>query len=448
MMFQKGLFILGHQTGDLHFYSRYQYLRKNQWKKPKDLISEQEKNLHASINFAFENVPYYTRLFHQLNLKPSDIKTIADLEKLPILNKEIIKHHREEFKPAGLTTMKYQERMTGGSTGTPFLYRLSQSDRFLGGAVLYRGWGYGGYELGDRMVFLAGASLEVGTTSTMSRKIHELGRNVRMLSSFDMGDREMREYAAGINSFQPRFIRGYASSIYFFARWADEHDIRIHQPACVFTTSEKLSPHMREKISKVFQCEVLDGYGLNDGGISANECTEHTGFHIDTERGLLEVVDEKGTPVEAGEGKILATSLCNSAMSFIRYETGDLGNLLPKEDVCACGRGYRLLKEIIGRSADILIAPNGKHVHGWYLAMLVAEFWKDQVKEFQIVQETRTKIVFNIVPEPHFDERIFETIRQNMLARGFGWDFELKVVDAIDKSRAGKYRWVINKSEG
>jgi phenylacetate-CoA ligase len=56
--------------------------------------------------------------------------------------------------------------------------------------------------------------------------------------------------------------------------------------------------------------------------------------------------------------------------------------------------------------------------------------------------------VFNIVPEPHFNERIFETIRQNMLARGFGWDFELKVVDAIDKSRAGKYRWVINKSEG
>jgi phenylacetate-CoA ligase len=269
-----------------------------------------------------------------------------------------------------------------------------------------------------------------------------------MLSSFDMGENEMREYTAIINSFKPRFIRGYASSIYFFAKWADENDIRINQPACVFTTSEKLYPHMREKISTAFQCEVLDGYGLNDGGIGANECTEHTGFHIDTERGLLEVVDEKGIQVETGEGKILATSLGNSAMSFIRYETGDMGNLLAEEDVCACGRGYRLLKEITGRSADILITPDGKHVHGWYLAMLVAEFWKDQVKEFQIVQETRTKIVFNIVPEPHFDKRVFQTIRQKMLARGFGWDFELKVVDAIDKTRAGKYRWVINRSKG
>lgn len=447
-MLGKGLFILGHQLGDPHFYSYYQYLRRNQWKKSKDLVMEQENKLHAAVNFAFENVPYYNKLFHKLKLNPSDIRIIADLEKLPVLNKEIIKQHWEEFKPIGLNKMKYYEQMTGGSTGTPFLYRLSRRDRFFGGALLYRGWSYGGYELGDRMVFLAGASLEVGTKSTLGKKFHEVGRNIRMLSSFDMGEREMRKYTGIINSFKPRFIRGYASSIYFFAKWADENDIRIHQPKCVFTTAEKLYPHMREKITTVFQCEVLDGYGLNDGGISANECMEHTGFHIDTERGLLEVVDEKGTQMETGEGRILATSLCNSAMSFFRYDTGDLGNLLPEEDVCACRRGYRLLKDIIGRSADILIAPDGKHVHGWYLGMLVTEFWKDQVKEFQVVQETPTKIVFNIVPEPHFDERVLETIRRNMHEREFEWDLELRVVDAIDKTRAGKYRWVINKSEG
>ena len=448
MMLQKILFVLGHQIGDPHFYSSYKYLQKNQWKKRRDLIIEQEKKLHAAISFAFENVPYYTKLFHHLNLRPSDIRTVSDLEKLPLLNKEIIKQHWEEFKPHGLDRMKYHEQMTGGSTGTPFLYRLSQRDRFFGGAALYRGWGYGGYELGDRMVLLAGASLSVGTGSILSRKIHELGRNIRMLSSFDMGENEMRGYADTINAFKPRFIRGYASSIYFFARWVDEHDIRINQPVCVFTTSEKLYPHMREKISEIFQCEVLDGYGLNDGSICANECTEHAGFHIDTERGLLEVVDEKGNQVESGEGKILATSLGNPAMSFIRYETGDMGNLLPEEEVCACGRGYRLLKEIIGRSADMLTAPDGKHVHGWYLGMLVAEFWKDQVKEFQVVQETQTKIVFNVVPEPHFNERVLETIRQNMLERGFTWDVELKITDAIDKTRAGKYRWVINRSQG
>jgi len=447
-MLQKGLFLLGHEIGDLHFYSSYKYLQKNQWKKHKDLMIEQEKKLRTAIHYAFENVPYYTKLFQQLNLKPSDIRTQSDLERLPVLNKEIIKQNWEEFKPLGLRTVKYQELMTGGSTGTPFLYRLSQSDRFFGGAVLYRGWGYGGYELGDRMVMLAGTSLSVGTRSTVSNKIHEMGRNIRMLSSFDMGEHEMHGYTKIINAFKPRFIRGYASSIYFFAKWVEEHDLTIHSPAAVFTTAEKLYPHMREKIATAFQCEVLDGYGLNDGGISANECLEHTGFHIDTERSLFEVVDEKGSQVESGDGKILATSLGNSAMSFIRYETGDMGNLLPEEDTCACGRGYRLLKEIIGRSADILTSPDGKHVHGWYLGMLVAEFWKDQVKEFQVVQETPTKIVFNIVPEPHFNERVLDTIQQNMFERGFTWELELKVVNSIDKTRAGKYRWVINKSEG
>jgi phenylacetate-CoA ligase len=444
-MLHKGLFVLGHQLGDPHFYSYYKLLQKNQWKKHKDLVIEQEKKLRTALHFSYENVPYYTKLFHRLNLKPTDIRTTADLEKLPILNKGIIKQHWEEFKPLGLKKIKYEERMTSGSSGTPFPYRLSRHDRFSGAAHLYRGWGYGGYELGDRMVFLAGTALATGTGSTLSKKVYETVRNIRMLSSWGMGEQEMREYTAVINSCKPLFIRGYASSIFFFAKWIEENTIPIHHPEVIFTATEKLYPPMREKISRVFNCDVLDGYGAYDGSITANECTEHTGFHIDTERSLMEVVDERGNQIQEGEGKILATSLCNSAMSFIRYDTGDVGNILSEADTCACGRGYRLLKELIGRSSDILITPDGKYVQGWYLAMTVQEFWKDQVKEFQVVQETPEKIIYNVVPEKHFDERLLEKIQQNMHERGFHWEIELRIVEEIERTRSGKYRFIINK---
>ena len=143
-MFRKQLFIFAHQAGDRNFYPAYKRLVRNQWKPYEELKEEQEKQLRIMIDFAYNNVPYYHKLFDDLKLNPGDIKKVEDVEKLPVLTKEIIKQNCEDFKPINLNKMKYYEGATGGSTGTPFKYRLSKFDRFLGGALLYRGWGYGG----------------------------------------------------------------------------------------------------------------------------------------------------------------------------------------------------------------------------------------------------------------------------------------------------------------
>jgi len=440
-MFRKGLFILAHQCGDTSFYPAYKTLIRNQWKPYDELKRDQEKQLRHLIEFSYENIPYYRNLFKGLGLSPKDIQTIEDLEKLPILTKDIIKEHWEELKPVNLSSMKYSNQATGGSTGTPFAYRLSKRDRFLGGALLYRGWGYGGYELGDRTIFLAGSSLGFDTKSRLTTFVHETGRNLRKLSSFDMGENEMREYSRTINSFKPKFIRGYASSIYFFAKWIEENSLSIHSPIAVFTTSDNLFPHMRTKISEVFDCEVYDGYGLNDGGVSAFECPEHAGLHIDTERSIMEVVDSEGHQIDRGEGQILATSLYNYVMPFIRYTTGDDGHIT--DDVCGCGRGYPLLKEIVGRTTDVLFTPEGKNIHGWFFLYI---FWDYGVgiKEYQVVQETLEKVVVKIVPEKGFDEKQLDRIREIVAKRSPGWDIEFKYVDTIERSGAGKYKFIIN----
>ena len=96
-MFHEKLFIMAHQLGDRRFYLTYKKLMRNQWKSYKELKREQEKQLRYMINFAYTNVPYYHRLFNDLKLSPSDVKTIKDLEKIPILRKEIIKEHWNDF---------------------------------------------------------------------------------------------------------------------------------------------------------------------------------------------------------------------------------------------------------------------------------------------------------------------------------------------------------------
>ncbi len=122
-MIRKAIFILGHELGDPSFYSNYQKFRKNQWRPFEELQRDQEKELRALISFVYDQVPYYRTLFHDLNLQPRDIQTIEDLEKLPILTKDIIKANWDEFIPANLSRQRYDSRATGGSTGAPMQYQ-------------------------------------------------------------------------------------------------------------------------------------------------------------------------------------------------------------------------------------------------------------------------------------------------------------------------------------
>ncbi len=99
-MLHKNLFIIAHQCGDPSFYPTYKKLTKEQWRSYDELKHEQEKQLRYLIDYAYSNVPYYHSLLRNLGLVPNDIRTIKDLEKLPILTKTVIKEHWDDFKPA------------------------------------------------------------------------------------------------------------------------------------------------------------------------------------------------------------------------------------------------------------------------------------------------------------------------------------------------------------
>lgn len=444
-MYHKPLFIFSHLLGERNFYSAYKSVVQSQWKSYSEQKKDQEIQLKHMISFAYKNVPYYHKLFDELKLTPSNIRRIKDLEKLPILTKDVIKKNWEDLNPINLNDMKYYIQSTGGSTGSPLQYRLSKFDRFFLGAILYRGWGYGGYELGDKMVFLAGTSLDVGSKPFIVKKAHEIARNLKKLSAFDMDNNEMKKYVNTINSFKPKFIRGYASSIDFFAKFIEENNVQIRSPSATFTTAEKLYPKMRQRIGDAFDCEVYDGYGLNDGGVSAYECKEHNGLHIDTERSIMEITSDNGEQVNCGKGKILATTLQNYAMPLIRYETGDIGHLI--DDVCSCGRGSKMLKEVIGRDKELLLTPTGKYVHG-------AAFYNDMIHEFknaneiiecQIIQRKKESIIFNMICKDNFDTTQLENIREIVKRRSDGWDVEFRFVDEIERTKAGKYKFIISE---
>lgn len=262
---------------------------------------------------------------------------------------------------------------------------------------------------------------------------------MRHYSSYTLSEDNLYKYLQSLNSWKPRFIRGYASSIYLLAKFIEDNhlSIRFH-PKAIFTTSEKLLEHQRKMIEKVFNAEVFDNYGLNDGGVSAYECPMHNGLHIDMERSVLEVVDEDGKQIFNKPGKILATSLFNYALPFIRYDTGDLG--IMSLEKCSCGRDTPLLKEIIGRTTDYLIL-NGVTIGSPVLTVLMGKF---DIEQYQIVQNSENSITLRIVKGQTFSDRDEDFIRKSFFSHVGEITIEFEYVDHITPLQGQKHKFIIN----
>ena len=435
-LFQTSYFLVG-KACVLKYYKEFM---ETQWWPYERLVELQSEQLQRLIRFAYEYVPYYRQLFVSLGLKPSDINSPQDLQKLPILTKRIIRQHQAEMTPKNLGKLKYIQNSTGGSTGETLQYLMSIEDHARGIALLYRGWSYGGYRLGDRVAQIAGSSLIPTAQSSLRKWAISLLRNIRAYSSYGMSDETLIQYVRSLNNFRPEFLRGYASSIYTLASFIRDRDVPVKfRPRAVFTTSEKLLEGQRKVIEEVFSTRVFDNYGLNDGGVSAYECEEHCGMHIDMERAILEVVDEDGKQVIGKPGKILATSLYNYAFPFIRYDTGDIGVVTYSK--CACGRELPLLKELLGRTTDTLVV-NGKRIGSPVLTVL---FGKCDIEQYQIIQESDNRLVCRIVKGQAYTQKDEEFIRRSLVSHLGPVDIVFDYVPLITPERGNKHKFIIDR---
>jgi len=444
-MLNRILFQAGYSLKNREFSACYKFVKKHEFSSREQLETYQMKKLRELILFSYQNVPYYHRLFNSLGLKPDDIRTHADLQKIPILTKEIVNAQPDDFIPANLKSQSYVWGSTGGTTGHPLRYRMSRQDEILGLAMMYSNWGYAGYEPGDRIVVIAGSSLIPTSGSELSNRIKALVLNEKRFSSFDLSSSYMDQIIGELQRFKPNYLRGYASAIHLLADYIKNNDLKIELSLKgVFTTAEVLFDRFRETIGEVFNCPVFNQYGLNDGGVSAYECEMHNGLHIDMLRSILEVVGEDGQGAAPGkEGRILATSLHNYAMPFIRYDSGDLG-ISSGDDYCGCGRNHYLLKEVLGRSVDFLKTPEGKNVHGWFFLYI---FWKycEGIREYQVIQKDLDSILIKIVAEEDFDAGLLKKIEDIVRKKSEGWNLAFEFVDKIDRTKSGKLKFIINE---
>jgi phenylacetate-CoA ligase len=424
-------------------YATYMNLySKSQWWSSSNLEKFQLKKLKQLLKHADDNVPYYHDLFKKLNFIPEQVSSVQDLNKLPILTKEIVNNNFNNLYARNYSHEKLILSTTSGSTGIPMKFYIDAKWQACNLSAAYRSWGWAGYRVGDKMVTLWGARSDASGTRIIDTIRENLMRK-KYLDAFELTDENMASYVKMINTFKPRVINAYASAISVFSEYLKKEDVEIFQPKAILTTADMLYPPQRKLIEDTFHCEVFDYYSGRDTSLQAAECSEHSGYHMSIENAVVEFMKENESVSPGETGKIILTDLCNYAMPFIRYEIGDLGS--PSDEMCSCGRCLPIMKSFKGRIFDFIATPEGNRISGEYFHCIVIEYDILSIKEFQIVQESINKLTVYIVKnqnEKLDDVSKFITVIQQKVGKNV--DIEVKYVPSIKRTSSGKLRHVIS----
>lgn len=414
----------------------YNQLKKTDKFTLSELVDYQNMLLRKTIEYSYNNIPYYKKLFDKLHLVPSDIKTVQDLHKIPILTKKDIIKNRDDFHPIN-GVEKYIDVSTGGSTGEPLKYRISKLNSDMSFAILLRGWGFADYTIGDKLAVIAGGSL-IGKKLSLKNRLKYYILNFRNYPSYGMDEDLLKKYVDDMIKWQPNYIRGYASSVFLLAQYVYNNNLQdnFHIKG-IFTTSEMLFKNQRDFISNVFGVEVYDTYGLNDGGITAFECKMHNGMHIDMERGILEIVNKYGKSVYEQEGRILATTLTEFSMPLIRYDTGDIG--VSSLDKCNCGCERPLLKQLKGRVTDTL-KLNEKFIGGPIITVLMG---KTNALQYQFVQLESNKLLIKILKGEAYTNEDENFIRESVISHVGEIIIMFEYVNSFHIDSGKKHKFII-----
>jgi len=420
----------------------YHWLQKTQWWSPKQLQEFQNSRLQLLIKHVVNDVPYYKRLFSDMGISVNDIQNIDDLVKLPILTKKDIRRNPKDMLAMDFKKWKPIPDATGGSTGEPLKYFITKDLASINWAGNFRGWGWGGYKLGDKRIAFGGSSLVPNENPTVFDIARDkLERNLR-LSAVSMNVQKYEEYIRRIRMSKSRFIYGYASAVYLLADYCKLNNINDISFDAVFSTAEVLLSEFRETIEQQFKCKVFDEYGSYDGGGQAMECEKHQGFHITAEKVIMEIADENGKRLPPGTpGRVIVTDLNNYAMPFIRYEVGDTGTMSVVP--CECGRGLPLLKTLEGRIPDAIKFSNGVILSG---AAVPCMLKGRSIKQYQLEQVKDDELLVRIVKDNDYsdtDTRYIQNILEHHCKRGV--TVKLVFCSNITTSGNGKYRFILSK---
>ena len=313
----------------------------------------QSYRLSATVKRVYENVPHYRAKMDEAGIKPEDIKSLADLSKLPFTYKQDLR----DTYPYGLFAVPAEEvvriHASSGTTGKQIVVGYTQHDldiwsdctaralTAIGGSksdFIHVSYGYG--------LFTGGLGIHYG--------VEKIGATVIPVSTGNTKRQiqVMKDFGSTILCCTPSYALYLGETLKEMGLTPDDLKLKAG-----FFGAEPWTEQMRKEIERNLGIKAYDIYGLSEisGPGVAFECPEQTGMHVNEDHFIVEIIEpDTGEVLPDGEeGEIVFTCITKEAFPLIRYRTRDISVL--SHDQCSCGRTFVKMAKPRGRSDDMLI---------------------------------------------------------------------------------------------
>jgi phenylacetate-CoA ligase len=219
--------------------------------------------------------------------------------------------------------------------------------------------------------------------------------------------------------------------------------------------AEPWSESMRREIEQKLEIVATDNYGLSEvmGPGVAGECLERNGLHLAEDHFVFEVLDpETLAPVPLGKvGELVITTLTKEAIPVIRYRTRDLTAIL--DEPCPCGRTFRRMARVKGRTDDMLIVKGAKVFPSEIEAVLFEIEGTEPHYQVQVDREAgadKVTVLVEVSESIFFDEMKRQSVLKESIVRRLaselGVTVDVKLVGKKTLERGeGKARRVVDR---
>jgi phenylacetate-CoA ligase len=295
-------------------FSRYYKLLEQRESLSSDQIRDFQFNqLKCILMHSYETVPYYTELFDKISFDPVRFSDFEEIKKIPFLTRKLVTENFDKLISKKKVRNGYYTATTGGSTGSPLKFLLDYDSVFEENAFLYYYRKKLGYKLCDRMATFR--QVKFGDDLWQFNPMH----NEFIFFPIKITKANLVTVTKKMIDFKPKYLNGYPSSIWYFAKLLDENKIKHSLDLKgIFLMSENIDAKQRDFIEQFFKVKAFVHYGHSERCVLAEEVDDNL-YRFDPYYGYAEQI-----PNENGSYDIVGTGFLNSIMPFIRYKTDDV----------------------------------------------------------------------------------------------------------------------------
>jgi phenylacetate-CoA ligase len=398
----------------------------------------QFEQLRVTLLHAQRYCPFYQERFAAAGFNAEKFASISDLPSCPFLEKRDLATSREQMVSTAFPPASRLYITTGGSSGIPVGFYLQKgTSRPKEQAFLETVWKRAGYFDGARLALLRGHVTTVKAIGAISS--YDATRDWLVLSSNHLSLERLPDYLEELERFRPDLLYVYPSSALHLAEYLQRSGQSWRLPLRgILCGSERLTEPQRKLLQSVFKCRAFSWYGHSERVVLAAEGRGSSNLHFIPQYGFVEF----GPPNSDGLREVIGTSFHNLVMPLVRYRTGDYVRLVDAAD--RTEYPVPAVSEIAGREHEFLVSGNGRRIS--LTAFNMHDDIFDHLYAVQFYQERPGYAEFRYIPGPQFSTGRLPLIEAGIRRKlGDDFVFELRSVREVEKTTAGKHKWLVSK---